>query len=163
MLGYPLNTTNDDLFFVPVRDGAYAYYSKYDPADSYGMTDIYKLEVFTDLHPRKFILNGITRVEGQISPDYSQFIATLVNTKTGKIIDQSKLNSDGSYTLNALSGDFDLQIKGKGINDNTEKIIIPLNNPSNIIAHSSTLTASVSSTAAVEICPFNPARTGYWS
>jgi hypothetical protein len=149
-LGYPLNTTKDDLFFVPVHDGAYAYYSRYDPADTYGMTDIYKLEVFTDLHPRKFILNGITRVEGQVNPDYSQFIATLINTKTGKIIDQSKLNSDGSYTLNALSGDFDLQIKGKGITDNNEKISIPLNSKSNIIAHSSTLTASVSSNAAVE-------------
>jgi hypothetical protein len=99
---------------------------QYDPADSYGMTDIYKLEVFTDLHPRKFILNGITRVEGQVNPDYSQYIATLVNIKTGKIIDQSRLNSDGTYTLNALSGDYHLQIKGKGINDNDEKISMPI-------------------------------------
>jgi tetratricopeptide (TPR) repeat protein len=150
-VGYPLNTTNDDLFFVPVRDGAYAYYSKYDPADSYGMTDIYKLEVFTDLHPRKFILNGITRVEGQVNPDYSQYIATLVNIKTGKIIDQSRLNSDGTYTLNALSGDYHLQIKGKGINDNDEKISIPVNNPSNIVAHSSLLTTATFSTPAGEV------------
>jgi len=149
--GYPLNTTNDDLFFVPVREGAYAYYSKYDPADSYGMADIYKLEVFTDLHPRKFILNGITRVEGLVNPDYSQFTVALINAKSGKIVDQSKLNPDGSYTLNALSGDFELQIKGKGISDNIEMIRIPLNNPSNIVAHSSLLTASALSAAAGEV------------
>jgi tetratricopeptide (TPR) repeat protein len=149
--GYPLNTTNDDMFFVPVRDGAYAYYSKYDPADSYGMTDIYKLEVFTDLHPRKFILNGITRVEGRLNPDYSQYTATLISAKTGKIIDQSKLNPDGTYTLNALSGDFELQIKGTGINDEIEKISIPVNNPSNIVSTSSILTASSSSTPTHEV------------
>jgi hypothetical protein len=149
--GYPLNTTNDDLFFAPVGEGAYAYYSKYDPADSYGMADIYKLEVFTDLHPRKFILNGITRVEGKVSPDYSQYSVTLFDTKSGKIIDQSKLNPDGTYTLNALSGDFELQIKGKDINDNIEKITLPLNNPSNIITHSSQLIASTSSVTADEV------------
>jgi hypothetical protein len=149
--GYPLNTTNDDLFFVPIRDGAYAYYSKYDPADTYGMTDIYKLEVFTDLHPRKFILNGITRVEGQVSPDYSHYTATLINSKTGKTIDQSKLNQDGSYTLNALSGDFELQIEGQGINDHSEKITIPLNNPSNVFALSSLLTSKPALVSADEI------------
>ncbi len=151
--GYPLNTTRDDLFFVPLRDGAYAYYSKYDPNDSYGMLDLYKLEVFTDLHPRKFILNGVTRVEGQIKPDYSDFTATLTHVKTGKIVDQSKLNPDGTYTLDALSGEFDLQIKGKGINDKNERLIFPLNNPSNIIAHSSLLTAETAGITASEIVP----------
>ncbi|MFO7370126.1 MAG: tetratricopeptide repeat protein [Bacteroidales bacterium] len=149
--GYPLNTTQDDLFFFPVRDGAYAYYSKYNPADSYGMMDIYKLEVFTDLHPRKFILNGITRINGQVSPDYAKLTATLVNSKTGKIVDHTRINSDGSYTLNAISGDFDLQIKGEGVADHSEKISIPLNNPSNIYALSSVLTASSSETHAEEI------------
>ncbi len=149
--GYPLNTTRDDLFFFPVRDGAYAYYSKYDPADSYGMMDIYKLEVFTDLHPRKFILNGITRINGQVSPEFAKLTATLVNSKTGKIVDQTRLNSDGSYTLNAVSGDFDLQIKGEGITDHSDKISIPLNNPSNIYALSSVLTASSSGTPPEEI------------
>jgi len=140
--GYPLNTTNDDLFFVPVNDGAFAYYSKYEPDNSFGMADIYKLEVFTELHPRKFILNGITRIEGAVNPSYNQFTATLVNRKTGKIFDQTKLNADGTYTLNAQSGDFDLLIRGNGINDITEHIQIPINNPSNIVNHSTVLTAS---------------------
>ena len=47
------------------RGGRTSYYAKYNKDDSYGMMDIYKLEVFTDLHPRKFILNGISRVEGK--------------------------------------------------------------------------------------------------
>jgi len=142
--GYPLNTTRDDLFFVPFRDGAYAFYAKYDPSDSYGMMDLYKLEVFTELHPRKFILKGVTRIEGQIKPDYSGITATIINSRTGQIIDQSRFNPDGTYTLDALSGELELQIKGRDILDKIEKLSIPLDNPSNIVAHSSLLTASSS-------------------
>jgi tetratricopeptide (TPR) repeat protein len=149
--GYPLNTTRDDIFFVPLRDGAYAYYAKYDPSDSYGMMDIYKLEVFTDLHPRKFILNGVTRVEGQLKPDFTAVTATLVNAKTGQLVDQTRLNPDGTYTLDAYSGDFELQIKGKDISDNIEKLTIPVNNSSNIIAHSSLLKAAPSEAVAGEV------------
>jgi tetratricopeptide (TPR) repeat protein len=149
--GYPLNTTNNDLFFVPVKDGAFAYYSKYDPDDSYGMADIYRMEVFTDLHPRKFILKGITRTDGVVNPVYSRYLATLINSRSGKIVDQTHLNPDGTYTLDAHSGDFDLQISGEGINTTSDKISIQLSSPSNIIAHSSLLTASASNVAATQI------------
>ena len=121
--GYPLNTSGDDLFFTPVGEGAFAYYAKYNKDDSYGMMDIYKLEVFTDLHPRKFILNGISRVEGKVGTDFSKYTAVLINSKTGKILDQTKLNPDGTYTLNATSGDMELQIKGKDIQNVSEKFI----------------------------------------
>lgn len=157
--GYPLNTTRDDIFFVPLRDGAYAYYAKYDPSDSYGMMDIYKLEVFTDLHPRKFILNGLTRLDGQVKPDFTAITATLVNAKTGQLVDQAKLNSDGTYTLDAYSGEFELQMKGEDIIDHIEKLTIPVNHSSNIIAHSSLLKAAPSEViageevAATEITP----------
>lgn len=149
-IGFPLNTTRDDQFFVPVGSGAYGYYSRYDVNDTYGMRDIYKLEVFTPLHPRKFILNGVARVGGESNPDYSQITATLVDQKTGRIVDQSRLNADGSYTLNALSGDFDLQMRGEGIRENHERISIPINNPSNIVVHSSMLTAAASEAGADE-------------
>lgn len=41
-LGYPLNTTDNDLFFVPWGDGSTAYYS-FRGSDSYGGRDIYKV------------------------------------------------------------------------------------------------------------------------
>jgi hypothetical protein len=142
--GYPLNTSGDDLFFTPVGEGAFAYYAKYNKDDSYGLMDIYKLEVFTDLHPRKFILNGISRLEGKVGTDFSKYTAILINSKTGKILDQTKLNPDGTYTLNALSGDMELQIKGKDIQNVSDKFNIPINNPSNIISHSTMLVAAAS-------------------
>ncbi len=149
--GYPLNTSGDDLFFTPVGEGAFAYYAKYNKEDSYGMMDIYRLEVFTDLHPRKFILNGISRMEGQVGTDFSKFTAILINTKTGKVLDQTRLNPDGTYTLNAISGDMELQIKGKDIQNLSEKFNIPINNPSNIVSHTSMLVAAASEAAPATV------------
>jgi hypothetical protein len=149
--GYPLNTSGDDLFFTPVGEGAFAYYAKYNKEDSYGMMDIYKLEVFTDLHPRKFILNGISRLEGKVGTDFSKFTAVLINSKTGKILDQTRLNPDGTYTLNALSGDMELQIKGKDIQNLSEKFNIPIDNPSNIISHTTMLVAAASEAAPAAV------------
>ncbi len=43
-LGYPLNTTDHDLFFQPVRDGSEGYMAL-SRNDSYGRNDIYKVAV----------------------------------------------------------------------------------------------------------------------
>lgn len=155
--GYPLNTTSDDEFFTPVGDGAYAYYAKYNAEDTYGMTDIYKLEVFTDLHPRKFILNGISRVDGMVRPDYSQMTATLTDPKTGKIIDQARLNPDGTFRLDARSGNLELQIRGTEIQTKVDQFRIPLDNPSNIVSHTTMLTPATAGETA-EAAP--PATSG---
>jgi tetratricopeptide (TPR) repeat protein len=42
-LGYPLNTPDDDIFFMPVGDGKSGYYSKVKESGGYGKQDIYKI------------------------------------------------------------------------------------------------------------------------
>lgn len=42
-IGYPINSTDDDIFFVPFRNGLNAYYSFFNQNDGYGKDDIYKL------------------------------------------------------------------------------------------------------------------------
>ncbi|MBU8891553.1 MAG: hypothetical protein KOO66_02155 [Bacteroidales bacterium] len=43
-LGYPVNSTDDNLFFIPVGDGTNAYISKFDQ-NGFGQEDIVKLEI----------------------------------------------------------------------------------------------------------------------
>ena len=140
-MGYPLNTTGDDIFFSPVKNGEYAYYSTYDAADSYGLADIYKMEVFSERHPRKFILNGIARIEDELKVDYSKIQVSLINRKTNALADQVSVNPNGSFTLDATSGEFELVFQGEGIQKTAEDISIPVNNPSNIISYTSPLIA----------------------
>ena len=42
-LGYPINTPDDDIFFMPVGDGRSGYYSKYKETGGFGKEDIYKV------------------------------------------------------------------------------------------------------------------------
>lgn len=44
-LGYPINTTDDDLFFFPLGNGKYGYQSLF-ANDSYGSRDIYRFQLF---------------------------------------------------------------------------------------------------------------------
>jgi tetratricopeptide (TPR) repeat protein len=40
-LGYPLNTPDDNIFFMPVNNGKSGYYSTYIPDEGFGKEDIY--------------------------------------------------------------------------------------------------------------------------
>jgi WD40-like Beta Propeller Repeat len=42
-LGYPINTPDDDIFFMPVGDGKSGYYAKFKETGGYGKEDIYKI------------------------------------------------------------------------------------------------------------------------
>lgn len=136
-IGYPINTTKDDLFFDPVENGAYAYYSMYNPDNTLGLRDIYKLELFSDRHPRKFIIEGITRIEGSLPNGYSGVLAKLYRKNTNTLVDQAQLNADGSYSLNAIQGEYDLRIEGDGVQSVSQALNIPINNPSGTISASS--------------------------
>jgi hypothetical protein len=157
-MGYPLNTTGDDLFFTPVKNGEYAYYSTYDAAEGLGLCDIYKMEVFSDLHPRKFILNGITRIEDDLKVDFSKITVSLIDRKSKTLADKSPVSPDGNFTLNATSGDFDLVFEGEGIQKTSENITIPINNPSHIISYTSPLIAPGLTAVVKTDEPLQPVR-----
>jgi tetratricopeptide (TPR) repeat protein len=42
-LGYPINTPDDDIFFMPSGDGKSGYYSRYKETGGFGKADIYKI------------------------------------------------------------------------------------------------------------------------
>ncbi|HPX04590.1 MAG TPA: tetratricopeptide repeat protein [Tenuifilaceae bacterium] len=55
-LGYPLNTTDDDLFFVPIKDGSYGLVALFDNY-GFGEMDICEVEIFSPRY-RKTILTS---------------------------------------------------------------------------------------------------------
>jgi tetratricopeptide (TPR) repeat protein len=42
-LGYPVNTPDDDIYYMPVGDGKSGYYSRFRESGGYGREDIYKI------------------------------------------------------------------------------------------------------------------------
>ncbi len=140
--GYPINSTDDDFFFVPVKNGEYAYYSMYDSREGYGLDDIYRFEIFSDVHPRKFILKGLATKGAELNINYENAMVQLIDKKTNQVFSKAKINPDGTYNLDAQSGNFDLVISGKGIDESRETLEIPVAHPSDVFEHKSELSAS---------------------
>src|SRR5208283_3022305 len=56
-LGYPVNSTDDEVFFCPVQNGKVAYVAEYDPAGM-GKYDLMRIEIFDSHHPRLYKIAG---------------------------------------------------------------------------------------------------------
>jgi hypothetical protein len=53
-LGYPINSTDDDLFFHPLGDGSKGLMALFSD-DAFGETDIYQLEIFLPKYQRSIV------------------------------------------------------------------------------------------------------------
>ncbi len=124
--GYPINTSDDDLFFQPVRNGIYAYYSRYFEDQGQGKSDIYLVEIYSDTHPRKFLIRGILSLKGDFEIKKPLHIR-LVNKRTGEIADTAILKEldTGDFSLAAPRGRYDLVISGDDIEDQITEFVIP--------------------------------------
>ncbi len=47
-IGYPINTTDDDIFFMPYKNGKFALFAHRDPDDTFGRKDIYRYQLKFD-------------------------------------------------------------------------------------------------------------------
>ncbi|MDZ4823157.1 MAG: hypothetical protein SH856_06845 [Flavobacteriales bacterium] len=95
-MGYPLNTVDDDVFFVPMADGRRAYYSS-AKAGGYGLKDIYLIELPESTNESSLaVLKGfIIGEEGKELPDNIRILIT--NTKTGEVTEYKPRKRDGGY------------------------------------------------------------------
>ncbi len=131
-MGYPVNTTADDLYFCPVNVGDYTgMISLYDANSTMGLKDIYFLKVFNSVLPRKFNVIGKVNSQDLEIKRNNNFTASIVDTKEGKIIDQSPIDSSGNFTLVAPQGQYRLLIDGEGIKPVTVPVELILTQKNN--------------------------------
>lgn len=121
--GAPINTTDDDIFFQPVQNGIYAYFPRFLDG-GYGRTDIYKLEIYTSSHPRKFRIRGLVSLPSE---------ALLTKPITVKLIQRGTRDTvavtyadleTGEFSFDAPSGQYDILIEGDEIETIASSFII---------------------------------------
>jgi hypothetical protein len=129
-VGYPLNTTDDDVFFKPLNQGYEGYISKELPG-GFGKQDIYRIEIFSNDHPRKFFVRGMVKVADLISNMYDSVKISAMNIKNPNqtIIVYSNPKT-GEYEFQLPQGDFEITYESDGGEKVTRKIDLPLTNPS---------------------------------
>lgn len=137
-MGYPINTPDNDLFYQPVGDGFYAYYSMFSES-GFGDMDIFRLAIFSDEHPRKFLLKGIVSM-GAVPVDLltEVNIHVIESTKKDTNVVLSP-NSEGEYSFVVAAGEYDILFEGEGFETLSQHISLPAYMEDSVIVLSQTL------------------------
>jgi outer membrane protein OmpA-like peptidoglycan-associated protein/tetratricopeptide (TPR) repeat protein len=132
-IGYPINTPDDDIYFVVTGDTRYAYYSSYRE-DGFGEKDIYKItflgekknpvlagadiegsdeELFASVPKSKmveqfdnsklFVLKGVV-TDGKTKIGISSNLS-IINAKTNEKVTDIITNADGTYSVILVPGE----------------------------------------------------------
>lgn len=103
-MGFPINSTDHDIFFHPNLDGSEAFFSS-AKVGGLGQQDIY-LMTFPDIEKKSIqVFKGkVTDELGNILPNST---VTLTD-KDGNIVGEYKTNEDGEYLLILQPGDYEL-------------------------------------------------------
>ncbi|MCW3071685.1 MAG: hypothetical protein JWO44_1575 [Bacteroidetes bacterium] len=98
-IGYPINTTDDDVFYVTSPDGKRGYYSSSSRAEGYGEKDIYMITIPERKEQPLVLIKGvIIPATGTQLPNNLEIVAT--NNETGIVTGVYKpLMRDGSFTI----------------------------------------------------------------
>lgn len=131
--GYPLNTTDDDLFFMPVGKGFEGYIARFDER-GYGGQDIYRVELFSDNNPRRFKIDGITRIDGLRPGVYERIrvsVRDIDKTAADKVIWSDP--KTGKYEFDSKHGSYELVFDAAGAVSETRKMTFSLLHPGNTI------------------------------
>ncbi len=131
-LGYPINTPDDDIFFVGSRDSKRGYYASIREGGFGGM-DIYRITIpeYKPSQPAKLIVRTVDALTG------AQIKAELVlhseNNQTDK---QPTIDSNGNYVFSILNKepeDFFVNAAKAGYKNFSEKVSINAGDQDNLL------------------------------
>lgn len=132
-MGYPLNTTDDDLFFSPVGKEYAAYMSKISE-EGYGREDIFRLEVFSDKHPRTLTARGIVKMKDLVSwYEDSVKISALVKPGLDTLLSTYSEARSGKYQFDIKHGQYKLVYESEGSVKRERDIEFDLDHPGDTV------------------------------
>jgi outer membrane protein OmpA-like peptidoglycan-associated protein len=111
-LGYPINTTDDDIFYVPTTDGRHAYYSSSKPGGK-GDKDIYLITLESAVSEPITLLKGYLSFDGVAKASAASAVKiTATDMETGVVVQEVRPNSKtGKYIITLSPG-----VNGKSYN-----------------------------------------------
>ena len=122
-LGYPINTTDDDIYFVTSSDGRRAYYASFRP-EGKGEKDIYVVSFPKPIAKSVAILVGyLKNKDGSPIPKYSSITT---KSKNGQIITSKPNEATGKFIQSLLPGqEYEVTIEANNNKIFTDKFFLP--------------------------------------
>lgn len=109
-LGYPINSTENDLYFNVSSDGKYAFFSS-DKAGGFGGHDLYATQLATDVFQKTF-LKGI--VSDAVTKTPLQAKIELYDSKNNLVLSIMSSPDSGKYFKAIPSGEYSLLASAPG-------------------------------------------------
>jgi outer membrane protein OmpA-like peptidoglycan-associated protein len=115
-IGFPLNTTDDDLFFFPIGTGNVAYQSRFSLYTA--RQDILRYTIHSFGNPARFTVIG--KVNLQSDPDYSpeNIAIAFIDKISEDTLALQQLHRDGSFRQRLPGGSYKLNF-----NDGTQLLL----------------------------------------
>jgi outer membrane protein OmpA-like peptidoglycan-associated protein/tetratricopeptide (TPR) repeat protein len=104
-IGYPLNTTDDDLFYYPVSLDR-AFQARF-PANGMN-SELVRLKISSFGNPARYTLKGVMAVKGG---DATAVKMSLTSSASGETLVARQLNGDGTFVEKIAAGSYGLQFK----------------------------------------------------
>jgi outer membrane protein OmpA-like peptidoglycan-associated protein len=103
-IGFPINTTDDDLFFFPLGSGNTAYLSRFSQGSV--QQNIVRYHIISFGNPARYSLNGYINLESQQDYYADNITVSFFNKDNNIKIAETHLNSDGTFIQKLSSGSF---------------------------------------------------------
>ncbi len=121
-LGYPLNTTDDDLFYFPLDTGNVAYQSRFLPDSP--ERNIIKFTVLKYGKPARFNIAGKMDILADSGFQADAIDVAFIQNNSDTIA-RHALNKDGSFSQKLTSGSYQVRFENGNTELLTKKISIP--------------------------------------
>ena len=150
-VGYPINSTDDDVFFKPSGDGYEAYYAVNRP-QGFGKEDIYKIDIFSDQHPRKFTVRGFARVADLMSNLNDSIKISALNIKNpNQVLVVYSNPRTGDYEFELPHGNYKISFEGGGAEKIVKNLELPIDLDSDSILMGNTILPRTDFTAELKV------------
>ncbi len=129
-LGYPISTVGNDLFYLPKKNGEYAFFalnSNEREIEGTEENDIYALKITPPKNQMtEIVVKGVITLQDN-NPEYPKDLAVYVvdtlSNDTVKTIEVNK--TDGSYETVLNAGAYELIYHGEGYKEENKILFIP--------------------------------------
>ncbi len=127
-IGFPISTSDDDVFFYPAGDGNKGYLSKFTGNEK-NEQDIFKFEILSIANPVKFRISGFVKIPDSVDYELNNVSVTFFDLINNDTLITTYCDSEGKYEHKIRAGEYELTFNAKGKQFDSKKISIPINFP----------------------------------
>ena len=138
--GYPLNTTDDDVFFFPLDSGTTGYAARMTANSA--RQDIIRYRIAAFGNPARFRVSGTIKQQPGTEQESEDLTVFFVDNSTLDTVSSGKVSPEGAFDGKLSAGNFTVGFRGNDSVYLRRKLDIPVNFPQELLVMNAELTVN---------------------